>query len=454
MATDAPQQEVDLVCVAELLHQHLTGPLVTAAYEELRDRERERIWTLQQMVAFWTAVILRAPKSLSQALREAAGSRASGYPPVDSSNQAFFKRCSDLRWEFFAEVFRSFVRSVSAAEPVRFAKHQQKVAGRFGQILILDGSNLDPVARRLKVLWGKASAPLPGAVLACYDLMRGTLVDLLYSHTFKKGELTAAREVLKGLAKGCLILGDRLYGTPKFLAELGELGLYAVVRRQSWAHIEVRENLGSFKYEGGTLEDSLIIWGKAAKLPARLIRLTRKGKPLELLTNVLDPERLSATEAANLYRDRWQVERLFSDLKDVLNLHCFYCGNANAVAMQLYAAAIVHTVLRVAQGRIAEEASIEPEDISEAKLFPLLGATSATLVTLEMGFLLTEQANPGVELRKPDWHGACHLHVPLKRILADKSRGKRPRATKYARTKEWWTEIPPPPGSSEEARQS
>ncbi len=453
MATTDRDQQVDLVCVAELLHEHLTGPLVTAAFEDLRDGERERVWTLQQMVAFWTAVILRAPKSLSEALREAAGDLSSGYPPIETSNQAFFQRCGNLRWQFFAKVFEAFVQSVGAEEPARFARHHQDVARRFGHVLILDGSNLDPVARRLKILWGDAAAPIPGTIFACYDLMRGTLADLRYSHTLKKGELVSAREVLERVPEGSLILGDRLYGTPKFLSEVAESSLYGVFRRQQWAHVQVQDDLGRCDYGGGTIEDSAILLGKQAQLPARRIRLMLGEKTHEFATNVLDPEQLSATEIADLYRDRWEVERMFYDLKEVLNLHRFYCGNANAVAMQLYASAIVHTAMRVAQGRIAEEASIEPEAISEAKLFPLLGATSATLVTLEYGFLLTKQANPGVKLRKPDWHAACHLQVPLWRILADKSRGDRPRNTTYTHEREaYWRELPPPPGAPEGPR--
>ena len=447
MAAANRDHQVDLVCVAELLHEHLSGSLVAAAFEDLRDGERERVWTLQKMVAFWTAVILRAPESLSQALREAAGDRSSGCPPVESSNQAFFQRCGNLSWEFFAKVFRAFVQSVGAEEPARFAQHHQDVAQRFGRVLILDGSNLDPVARRLKLLWGDAAAPMPGTIFACYDLMRGTLADLRYSHTLKKGELVSAREVVDQLPEGSLILGDRLYGTPKFLSETGESGHYGVFRRQQWAHVETQEELGRFDYGDGTLEDRAVTLGKQAKLPARLIQLSLGEKTYEFATNVLDPEHLSAAEIADLYADRWEVERMFYDLKEVLNLHRFYCGNANAIAMQLYASAIVHTAMRIAQGRIANEASVEPEDISEAKLFPLLGATSATLVTLEMGFLLTEQANPGVELRKPDWHEACHLKVPLWRILADKSRGDRPRDTTYRfSSDERWREMPPPPG--------
>ncbi|MDA1193773.1 MAG: IS4 family transposase [Planctomycetota bacterium] len=438
-------RQIDLVGTAEVLHKHLTGPLVSAAFEDLRGGERERVWTLQQMMAFWTAVILRAPKSLSEALREAAGSRASGYPPVETSNQAFFQRCSNLRWDFFAHVFRAFVQSVSAEEPARFARHHQEVAARFGNVLIFDGSNLEPVARRLKITWGHSAAPVPGSIFACYDMMRGTLADLRYSHTLKKGELVSARELLDQLPTGSLVLGDRLYGTPKFLSEVQESGLYGVFRRPRSGLVKVQEELGRVDYGNGTIEDLAIILGSRVQLPARLIRLSLEQKTYEFATNVLDPKRLSATEIVDLYRGRWEVERMFYDLKEVLNLNRFYCGNANAVAMQVYASAIVHTAMRVAQGRIASDAAIEPEQISEAKLFPLLGATSATLVTLEMGFLLTKQANPGVRLRKPDWRAACCLQVPLWRILADKTRGERPRDTKNRF--EWakrWRELPPP----------
>jgi hypothetical protein len=448
LASPNRNREVDLFHTAELLHDHLTRPLVSAAYEELRGRERQRFWTLQQMVAFWTAVILRAPKSLTEALREASGATASTYPPVETSDQAFFQRCANLRWEFFAEVFRAFVRSVSAEEPARFAHHHRAVGKRFGRILIFDGSNLEPVARRLKITWGHSAAPIPGKIFACYDLLRGTLADLLYSHTQKKAELSFARDVIAELPEGSLALGDRLYGTPQFLSEVADAGLFGVFRRPQSGHVEVQQELGRFEYDGGTLEDVEIILGKRAKQPARLIRLTLGEKTYEFVTNVLDAERLSAVEIADLYKDRWEVERMFYDLKEVLNLNRFYCGNANAVAMQLYASAIVHTAMRVAQGRIAHQAKIKPEDIAPAKLFPLLGGTSAALATFELGFILTKQANPGVKLRKPNWRTATGFYVPLHRILADKTRGKRPRDTanafEYARR---WQELPPPPGA-------
>jgi hypothetical protein len=438
-------QQVDLVSVTDVLHEYLDCALVDAAYEDLRNGERERAWTLKHMVEFWTAVILRAPPSLSHALRRACGGRASGYPHVDASPQAFFKRSSSLRWEFFAEVFRGFVERVTKHEPGQFARHHRDVAERFGRLLVIDGSNLDPVARRLKILWKQPEAPIPGSIFACYDLLRGTLADLRYTHTLRKGELTLAREALAHLPAGSLLIGDRLFGTPKFLADVQESGLFGVFRRQNWAKVAKEEFLGHTEIDESAIEDWRVVIGDRARQPARLIRVTRGEDRYEFITNVLDPEQLPALDISELYRDRWEVERMFHDLKRVLNLHCFYCGNTNAIAMQLYASAIVYTAMRIAQGRIAVEAEIEPEWISEAKLFPLLAAASATVTILEAGFLMTERANPGVELNKPDWRHACSLQIRLGDILADKTRGTRPREPMPSpKKRRFWREMPPP----------
>jgi IS4 transposase len=62
----------------------------------------------------------------------------------------------------------------------------------------------------------------------------------------------------------------------------------------------------------------------------------RKGRERwELLTNVLGPEQLSVIDARRLYPWRWKGERLFFDLKEVLNLHRFSTRSPNGVAMQV-----------------------------------------------------------------------------------------------------------------------
>lgn len=87
---------------------------------------------------------------------------------------------------------------------------------------------------------------------------------------------------------------------------------------------------------------------------------------------MLTPARLTAEEALDLYPYRWSVERMFFDLKEVLNLNRLYAANPNAVAMQVYAAAIVYNAMRVAQSEGAAQVGVPPEEISPAKFFPKL----------------------------------------------------------------------------------
>jgi hypothetical protein len=440
--------------VVEVLHEHLTEELVENAYEEVRDRERKRAWTLSLMLQFWTAVVLRAPQSLKQALREAAGGRATGYPTVEASPQAFFKRSHTMNWEFFAAVFRGFVRRIASREPARFAQQWAALRQRFGSILIVDGSNLDPVARVLKVVQGTTAAPIPGAVLALYDLCRGTLADLLFTHTLREGELTLARRLIASIARGVLLVADRQYGAPAFFAELAEKGLWGVFRRHAAAKMKDQRLIERTSLPDGELEDWEVTLGVRAKQRLRLIRLRRGKKTYEFLTNVLDPRMLSAREVADLYKERWKIERLFQELKHVLNLKFFYCGNTNAAALQVYTTAIVHTAMRVAQGRIAQAASIEPEVLSVGKLFPLLAATSAALVTLEVAFLATEAANAGTRLQRPDWSTVCPTEIELGRLLVDTSRGSRARRkpTRLKPGENPWQELPAPPSARKRRR--
>ena len=87
---------------------------------------------------------------------------------------------------------------------------------------------------------------------------------------------------------------------------------------------------------------------------------------------MLSPARLTAEEALDLYPYRWGIERMFFDLKEVLNLNRVYAANPNAVAIQVYAAAIVYNGMRVAQSEAAAHLGWPPEDISPAKFFPKL----------------------------------------------------------------------------------
>lgn len=415
---------VDLLGTVGLLHEHLTPALCRAVFDDVREGERERVWSLQLLAEFWVAVVLRAPRSLTQALEAASGGGGGGYPIVHASPQAFFSKCQNLTWEFFARIFTVFSASIEAAEPGRFAAHLRPVLRRFGgRIWAVDGTTLDPVARRLKLLHKDRRLPMPGSVVAFYDLARGTVAHLRFEPTPQGVEPVVAKAELAHVPPGTLLVADRLYGLPWFFEATQERQIYAVARRNERAGMLERETLSTTLEDGGTLTDRIVTVGLARTTQSQTLRCVTwsKGRMrLQLLTSVMEPARLSAAEMIRLYRERWCIERLFYDLKEVLDLHSFYAANTNAIAMQVYACAIVHVALRTAQGRIAAGAHVEPERISVEKLFPMVAAASITLTTLELGFEEVRRVNPGVTLRKPSWEKMKFAHTELHTLLVER----------------------------------
>lgn len=78
--------------------------------------------------------------------------------------------------------------------------------------------------------------------------------------------------------------------------------------------------------------------------PLRRITIERLGKstPLVLATNDL---KSSASEIANLYKARWQIELFFKWLKQNLKIKRFYGRSENAVKIQIYVALITYLLI-------------------------------------------------------------------------------------------------------------
>jgi hypothetical protein len=66
----------------DLLQTPITSALCQTVCRRVRRTERQRAWTLQALVQFWTAVILRAPEALSQALVDTVDQREPMFPRI------------------------------------------------------------------------------------------------------------------------------------------------------------------------------------------------------------------------------------------------------------------------------------------------------------------------------------------------------------------------------------
>ena len=445
---DAPDSRIDLLGTVQILHGHLTASLCQTVFQQTRTTERARQWRLEALAAFWTAVILRAPPSLTQALQEAAKGNGSGWPHGEASPEAFFQRCQHLPWRFFAKLHEAFLLQVLPQAQPSYASPVHALRERFAEVWGVDGSRLDAVAHRLKLLRDVRAQVLPGCLTAFYDLYRGLVRHLAFNADAAAAALPRATAALAHVPPGTLLLGDRLYGVGAFFAALNARGIFGLCRRngrQSWRWLR---DLAKTPLAGGTAWDTLIEIKGKKDIPPQTLRWLkwRKGRERwEVLTNVLEPERLSIRDAWGLYPWRWKVERLFFDLKEGLNLHRFYTSSPNGVAMQVYAAALVHTAFRIAQGHMAQTIGIEPEEISPAKFFPRIATASIGWTWSELAFREIALANPGVILHKQDWRHGDFAWTTLERIHVEPRTG-RLRKRRFCQSRKQWKSFAHIPG--------
>jgi hypothetical protein len=437
------ENRIDLIRVMDLLQAHITSALCRTVFRRVRLTERQRVWTLDALVRFWTAVILRAPPALSHALLDTLDDRDPLFPRIVATPEAFFQRCRDLRPAFFAEVFRRFTQSLLPEVPPRYAAPLAPVRNRFADILMVDGSRLAAIAHRLKLLWNERAVVLPGCLLGVYDLGRGLCRALYFDADAAASEMARAKAALAEIARDTLLVGDRLYSTADFFGALKRQGCWGLFRRNRRLGLRKLQRLRKRRHLGGCLEDWLVQAGSGVSAPAqtlRWIRWRRGQTRYELLTNVLDPERLAASEALALYPYRWRIERMYFDLKEVLNLNRIYAANPNAVAMQVYAAGIVYNAMRVAQGEVAEAVGIAPEEISPAKFYPKMAAACQTYVVAQQWERTVRRLNPRLRFRMIDWRTQRWASVPLAAIRVERRKGPR-RKRRYCPARRHWKSL-------------
>ena len=423
-------ERIDLLHLVEVLQAQITPELCRATFGTVRSTERQRAWTLEALVRFWTAVVVRAPEALTQALQDALDHRDPLFPRVAASPEAFFQRCRDLRPAFFAEVFARVTARLLRLRPPRYAPALAPVQARFAAVVVLDGSRLAAIAHRLKLLWPDRRVVLPGALVAVYDLGRGLCRTLRFSADAFSSELADAAPVVASLAADTLVVGDRAYGHPVFFARLHQPRCWGVIRRNRAVQLQRVVCLSRARGADGELTDWQVRAGTGRSVPPQILRWIRwrHGRTChEVLTNVLAPERLAAPEAIALYTARWSVERMYFDLKEVLNLNRIYAANPNAVAMQVYAAGLVYNAMRVAQADAAAAAGLAPEALSPAKFYPRLAAACHLYVAAQQWQRQMQRLNPRRRLRWINWHQQPWATVPLTAVQIENRRGRRRR---------------------------
>lgn len=233
-------------------------------------------------------------------------------------------------------------------------------------ILVLDETTLDPVARRLPSRTGEppATRRLPGKLAGLFDVRRQQWrsVQLITSPT--QNEKVAAPSLLTDVPRGSLLLADLGYFSFPWFDALSNRGCWYISRLRAKTSYRV---VHSFQQCGETFDGLVWLGAYRADRAQHLVRLVqyRRGNQLhQYITNVRDPQQLSMADLVTLYARRWDIELAVALIKQHLQLSLWWSGKDVVIQQQLFAVLIIAQVLQALRVEIAAKAEVDLFDVS------------------------------------------------------------------------------------------
>ncbi len=212
--------------------------------------------------------------------------------------------------------------------------------------------------------------PLPWPQLRAVCLLDTQTHELLDARigAMDHGELTLASD-LQGLDQSLTVF-DRAYFSAAFLLR------WQQGQQRHWL-MRAKDNLRHDVVQVLSPNDQLIrmpVSQRARQLDpslpshwqARLITVTVQGKARRFITSLLDHQAHPAQHLAALYRQRWEIELAFRDIKQSL-----HAGQAvlrskqpELVKQEVWGLLIAYTLLRRWMSKMAQSEGVEPRRIS------------------------------------------------------------------------------------------
>lgn len=332
------------------------------------------------------------------------------------SDSAISERRSVLPWALWERWLRDALRCRAHRRhhPQAFYRTWRLVAFDGTQFSVTNTPQLLSQLTKASTRRGKAAfAKITTCVLLEIGLHNPLAAAIGY---LGQSEWQLSVQLLAQLAKGCLLLGDRLYGCSAFTAlaldHCQKVGSHFLFRARS-------ANKGTVirRLRDGSRLVRLPVYERKTRRLLRTIevreiwaRVERKGwrsEPLRLWTSCLDPKAAPAGELVELYGRRWEQELYFRQLKLQLRRTALLQSHTVKTAAQEIALLLLASAL-VAQERVRAAAGIAPVlKVSFAKLLELL--RPLWLVLAIAGDLLSERVRRELTQRFYDHMLQCRV---------------------------------------------
>lgn len=209
----------------------------------------------------------------------------------------------------------------------------------------------------------------------------------------RSGEAPMAKSLLSQLKAGTLLLLDRGFLDYGLLFDVRARDSHFVARAKRRLHLRRRKGLGSRDYLADAVLPRLLR-AQRPDLPERMrVRVVSYQvpgfPPVRLLTSLLDPNLYPAHEIVARYRDRWEIELGYDEIKTHLADARIPMRSATPerVLQEVHGLLLAYNAVRALMARTAAAAGVEPRRLSFTDVLARV-RQAVTVMALTPGTLL------------------------------------------------------------------
>lgn len=298
------------------------------------------------MAAIVMSIVYRQIQYLTDVVRTLETETLLWAPAMQVSKQALSQRLNSLPSHLFLKLFEQVIERIAIKNRTKQLTHKwAPVAQKFSAVWIADASTLEAIKKHLGQLQEKTGKLLAGKILMVVEAFTHCPVAVWYDTNPNCNETTWWEALLRRLPVGGLIIVDMGFYGFEWFDSLTEAGKYVLTRQKS----NVKYNVVRTLSRSSHYKDEIIKMGlhhsDPCKHQMRLVSVLWGKTWYRYLTNVVDPNLLSAQEVCDLYRRRWRIEDAFLLTKRLLGLSYLWVGGVNGIKMQIFATWIFYAVL-------------------------------------------------------------------------------------------------------------
>jgi hypothetical protein len=335
-----------------------------------------------------------------------AGNTACDHVPhltgLDVTGEAYCKARARLPVELFQRLMQAVAQAAIQSEEAAARWHGHR-------LWHLDGSGCSmPDTPELQQAFGQSGMQQPGCgfpvahLLTLFHATSGLLMRMV-SSPLRTHDMGQAQRVHEALEPNDVVVGDRGFCSYAHLALLGMAGVFALFRIHQRTIVDFRKRrphlLPTARRKGRQApgqpssrwvkslgkHDQIVEYFKPlqrpkwmscedfARLPETVLarelryRTTQRGfrvREVTVVTTLLDAKLYSATQIAELYRQRWEIETNLRHLKQTLHMDVLRTKTVAGIQKELAMFAIVYNLVRLVMLRSAKRQGVAVNRIS------------------------------------------------------------------------------------------